>query len=121
MAAPLLVPEATTVLVPHEVAMFTVNCRRHRPSWMTSGMLLPTGTFGSVKVPSNAVVVETSGLPDTSAPQVLHCCAAVSLARETNGGTRPLGTYTRTFGTGSPCAAPLRYVAGVPATTVPVS
>jgi hypothetical protein len=44
-----------------------------------------------VKVPSNAVVVCTSGLPDTSAPHVLHCCAAVSIERGTNGAIAELG------------------------------
>src|SRR5580700_6821449 len=67
-----------------ELLMLTVNCRRHRPSWMTSGMLLPTGTLERVKVPSYAVVVVTSGLPLTSAPHVVHCCAVVSLARGVN-------------------------------------
>ena len=35
------------------------------PTWMTIGMLLPTGTFVNVNVPSTAVVVQTSGLPVT--------------------------------------------------------
>src|SRR5580698_9289722 len=89
---------------------------------MTTGMALPTGTFVSVKVPSKAVVVMTSGLPDTSAPQVVHCCAIVSLAREVNAFTVPFGMYTSTFGTGSPTVTPAgRNLHGVPATTVPVS
>src|ERR1700677_2532350 len=49
-----------------------VNSRRHLPSWMTSGKEIPTGTFGSVKVPLYAVVVETRGSPETSAPHWTH-------------------------------------------------
>ena len=72
-------PLALTVFEPH--AVLTVKMRRHRPSWMTTGMVAPTGTFVRVKVPSYFVVACTSGLPETSAPQVLHCWACVSEAR----------------------------------------
>ena len=111
-----------TVFIPHEVLTFTVNWRRQRPSWMTIGMLVPTGTFVSVNVPSNAVVVSTRGEPLTSAPHVEHCWACDSVDLAAKGVTVPFGTYTSTFGTGSPLATVLgRYVEVVPATTVPVS
>ena len=44
--------------------------RRQRPSWMTSGMLVPTGMFVSVKVPSTPVTALTSGEPEACAPQL---------------------------------------------------
>src|SRR5579864_7273364 len=50
----------------------TVNTRRHRPSWTTTGTAVPEGTFASVKVPSKSVYVDTSGLPETSAPHCRH-------------------------------------------------
>ncbi len=46
---------AGTLLGAHELVTSTVNCRRQRPSWTTSGRLPPTGTPVSVKVPSGAV------------------------------------------------------------------
>ncbi len=59
------------------VAMEIWNSRRHRPSWMTTGilsvLLALTGTPLSVNVPSKFVVVETSGSPVTSAPHDWHC------------------------------------------------
>ena len=63
--------DAGIAVVVHD-GMLTLKMRRQRPSWMTTGMLLPAGTFVSVKVPLNAVVVSTSGLPVTSAPHWLH-------------------------------------------------
>src|SRR5688500_7710086 len=54
----------------HEGRLLIVICRRQRPSWITSGMLLPAGMFASLKVPFAAVVVETSGDPDACAPQL---------------------------------------------------
>ena len=48
----------------------TVRWRRHLPSWRTTGMSLPTGTFERVKVPSAAVAVLTMGEPDAGA---WHC------------------------------------------------
>src|SRR5579884_3227876 len=79
----------------HAVGTFTYTPRRHRPSWMTIGMLLPTGTFVSVNVPSNAVVVDTRGLPETSAAQPPHD-GPVAI-----GESGAFGTYTSTLGTGS--------------------
>src|SRR5258708_2218997 len=61
-----------TLAVVHGPVMSNVSPRRHRPSWITMGILVPTGTLGSVKVPSKAVVVETNGLPETSAWQAPH-------------------------------------------------
>jgi len=46
----------------------TTTCLRHLPAWITRGMLLPTGTFVRVKVPSTAVVVPTSGEPEGGCP-----------------------------------------------------
>ena len=53
-----------------------VICRRQRPSWITSGMLVPAGMFSRVKVPSGAVCVSTSGLPETSPPHWLQVTPA---------------------------------------------
>src|ERR1700743_1074294 len=43
-----------------------VVCVRHLPSWITSGMLLPTGAFLSVKLPLESVSVCTTGSPETT-------------------------------------------------------
>ena len=67
---------AGTALGPHDVPMFTVNCLRQRPSWTTSRTLEPTGTPLSVKVPSGAVNVVTSGSPAAVAPQTSHVIPA---------------------------------------------
>jgi hypothetical protein len=53
---------------------------------MTSGMSAPVGTFSSAKVPSVAVVVETTGLPDGGAAQLVHATPAA------NGSTVVFGT-----------------------------
>src|SRR5260370_20309480 len=87
------------------------NWRRQRPSWMTTGMLLPTGTLVSVKVPSYFVVTVTSGLPETSAPHWLHCTPALKGVRAA------FGTYTRTSGTRS--GVPPAVYDRRPARTVP--
>ena len=42
-----------------------VFCTRHLPSWITSGMLVPTGTLVSVNEPDASVVVMTTGSPET--------------------------------------------------------
>ncbi len=52
-----------------QAGTLTVICRRQRPSWMTSGMFVPTGMLLIVNLPSTPVTAWTSGLPDTSAPQ----------------------------------------------------
>ncbi len=67
---------AGTVFAPHEVVTSTVNWRRQRPSCTTSGRLVPTGTFWSVKVPSGAVYAVTSGSPAAVAPQTSHVMPA---------------------------------------------
>ena len=60
-------------------------CRRQRPSWMTTGMLVPTGTLVSVNLPSGPVVAVTSGSPVRSEP---HWSQATPRA---NAVTVPLG------------------------------
>ena len=45
-----------------------VSCLRHLPSWMTSGMFWPTGTFFSTKRPSEPVSAVTRGAPLASTP-----------------------------------------------------
>ena len=67
---------AGTALAPHDVATFTVNCLRQRPSCTTSGTLDPTGMPVSVKVPSGAVNVVTRGLPAAVAPHTSHVIPA---------------------------------------------
>ena len=54
---------AASTRSPARSAMIT--WRRHLPSWMTSGMLVPTGTLVSVKLPLESVVVMTTGSPET--------------------------------------------------------
>jgi hypothetical protein len=73
-------------VVAHAVTLGMVIWRRQRPSWMTSGMSVPTGTLTSVNVPSGAVCVATTGSPDTSPPHWLHCTPGV------NADTGALGT-----------------------------
>ena len=81
---------------------------------MTTGMLLPAGTLVSVNVPSKSVNVETSGLPETSAPQLRHAAPAAKGCRAL---APSFGTYTSTLGTGS---ADKPVHADRPARTVPV-
>src|ERR1700722_1351072 len=52
------------------VHAFTVMVywRRHLPTWMTSGTLLPTGTLLRVKLPSTAVAALTTAPLLNSAP-----------------------------------------------------
>ena len=69
-----------------------VNCRRHRPVWMTRGMLVPTGMSVIVKLPLTSVIALTSGDPETLQPQ----CTPGGI-----GCVTALGTYTRTLGSGS--------------------
>ena len=67
-----------TALFAAAVADVKRNSRRQRPSWMTIGirseapLLLLTGTLVRVNVPSKFVFVDTSGLPETSAPHCWH-------------------------------------------------
>src|SRR5580704_15843639 len=65
------VPFFGRLIVPAEVALhavvFTVSCLRHLPTWMTSGMFVPTGAFVMVNFPLVSVVVYTIGLPWKSA------------------------------------------------------
>ncbi len=77
----------TTVFVQEATLEMTI-CRRHRPFWMTRGMLAPTGMLVRVKVPSTAVAVLTRGDPLTSEPQ-LQCGVATP---STKGWTAELGT-----------------------------
>ena len=60
--------EAGNAVFTQAVVLGMVNWRRHRPDWMTSGMLAPTGTSISVKLPFTSVSVPTSGLPEGGAP-----------------------------------------------------
>src|SRR5580693_1042400 len=86
-----------TELGAHALLTVNANWRRHRPSWITIGILsaslvlLLTGTFVSVKVPSKFVVVSISGLPDTSAPHCWHWTCGL-FGSESNGARDPLGT-----------------------------
>ena len=49
----------------HSATLATVICRRHLPTWMTSGMFLPTGTLSSLNLPAASVIALTSGSPET--------------------------------------------------------
>src|SRR5262245_2082173 len=44
-------------------------CRRQRPIWMTSGMLVPDGTFLRVNLPSAPLRMLTSGEPEMADSQ----------------------------------------------------
>src|ERR1700754_2616453 len=59
---------ASKVVLVHEAVPGTVSWRRQRPAWMTTGMLLPTGTLIRGKVPSGAVMAHTRGEPDGGWP-----------------------------------------------------
>ena len=43
-----------------------VTSRRHLPTWMTSGMLVPTGMSPSVNAPVTSVLAIAIGSPDSS-------------------------------------------------------
>src|ERR1700734_2714914 len=66
----MFVSVAGTGVVTHAGTFGIVTWRRHLPSWMTSGMFAPTGTFPSEKVPLTAVTVLTSGEPETVLAQL---------------------------------------------------
>src|SRR6185295_10783582 len=72
-------------------------------SWMTSGNETPAGTSSSVKVPSNALVVETSALLICA----LHCwhvppaTPSVNAVRPHGSIVEPFGTYTSAPAIGS--------------------
>jgi hypothetical protein len=63
---------AGMVFFPQAVVTGRVNCRRQRPSWMTSGIDWPTGRPERVNDPSTPVVVLTSGSPAAVTPQTSH-------------------------------------------------
>src|SRR3954466_5074318 len=64
--------------------------RRHLPTFMMSGMLLPTGTSLRTKLP--CVSVSADATADTELPSQRS-----QLAPDASGGTSPLGTYTTTL------------------------
>src|SRR5664280_1456309 len=101
-----------TAVVAHEVTAGTIIRRRQRPSWITSGMLVPAGTLVSVNEPSTPVVVCTRGVPDTSHAQPLEDTPSTNVVTPKGYVVDPLGTYTKAFGRGN---VPLG------ANTVPVS
>ncbi len=78
-----------TAFCPQALETMNENCRRQRPSWMTTGIASPpfllTGTSRSEKVPSKSVVVHTSGSPLTSALHEPQC------APGENAATPPVG------------------------------
>jgi hypothetical protein len=89
----------TTVLA--QAVVTIVNCFRHRPSWITTGMLftlpaavLLTGTFGRMNFPSAPVVTVTRGDPEAAAPHWSQDTFAP------NGCTAEFGTYTSAPGIG---------------------
>src|SRR5262245_32147442 len=48
-----------------DVTVGFITCRRHFPTWMTSGMLVPVGTFWSVNRPVTSLSAVAIGLPDS--------------------------------------------------------
>jgi hypothetical protein len=58
----------------------SVNSRRHLPTWITSGISLPTGAFSSTKCPELSVMAEAIGLPLTSHAQVAPVLSGSSAA-----------------------------------------
>ena len=54
----------------HAATLGIVTWRRQRPSWITSGMFVPTGTFLRVNLPSTPVTALTSGEPEACAPHL---------------------------------------------------
>ena len=62
-----------------------VKTRRKRPSWMTTGKVMLAGTLLSVKVPSMALFVATSGVPETSAVQLSAATQATVVVKLASG------------------------------------
>ena len=67
-----LVRDAEIAVLTHNATDGTVICRLHRPIWMTTGMLVPTGGLVRVKLPSEAEVVLTIAMPERDTEQVMH-------------------------------------------------
>src|SRR6185312_9058548 len=79
---PVLEPVQVMALLVQAVTGLMVNWRRKRPSCMTTGKEMPAGTLVSLNVPSLALVVATSGVPETSALQLLALTQMGALAAE---------------------------------------
>ena len=47
------------------VTLGIITCRRHFPTWMTSGTLVPVGTFSSVNRPFTSLSAVAIGFPDS--------------------------------------------------------
>jgi hypothetical protein len=77
---------SVSVVVAHAGTAGMVTCRRHFPICITTGKLVPAGTFLRVKVPVASVSVVTSGSPLVGLPQRSQVKPGV------NGLTSPLGT-----------------------------
>ena len=92
--APVLEAVQVMALFWQAVTAGMVNWRRKRPSCRTTGKATPTGTSLSWNVPSTLLVVATSGLPETSAVQLLALTQMGALLAEllTKSETGPLGT-----------------------------
>ena len=58
--------EAGRAVFWHDGTFGMVLFIRQRPSWITSGMFWPTGTFDSVKLPSTPLTALMSGEPEAS-------------------------------------------------------
>jgi hypothetical protein len=69
-----------------ETVLGMVTWRRHLPIWITSGMLLPVGTFSSLKRPWVSVSAVVIGSPDGTAS---HC---TQLAPSGTGSSWAFGT-----------------------------
>ena len=95
---------AATAVSAQAATVLIVTSRRQRPTWMTSGMLLPTGTSAlelpSVKCPAVSVLVRTTGEPDSAIAQVSQAgpsvyCASAAFGMKTStleSGTFPAGS-----------------------------
>jgi hypothetical protein len=67
-----------SVVVAQHATLGIVIWRRHRPSWITSGMLVPHGALVSVNLPSTPVTTPISGEPLTSELHESHATPGVN-------------------------------------------
>src|SRR3954467_2312160 len=93
------VASAATAVSAQAGTLSIVTWRRHRPTWITSGMPVPTGTSlalsPSVKLPVASVFACTTGAPDSTIAQVSQAGPSVY------GASAALGTKISTLGSGT--------------------
>jgi hypothetical protein len=80
---------STIALFAQLLTLGMVTWRRHLPTWITSGMFVPVGTFSSTKRPAVSESAVAIGWPEAVALHGLHSAPSGMAS------TGAFGTYTR--------------------------